>query len=102
MASRTNDVAFVTSVAKSMDRGPYLGLTHRVAGLPGRRAVRAISVGAGSGYVWKWNSAGQVEVVHVRNYGINVYLSAAAQCPHGGWVRLSDEGVQVTFLAPKP
>jgi hypothetical protein len=100
--SGTEDLAYVTSVERNMGSGPYLGFTHRIAGLPDRRAVRAIRVGPGGGYVWTRDPSGQVEVVHVKNYGIYVYLSTASQCPNGGWVRLADNGVQVTFLAPKP
>jgi hypothetical protein len=99
--SRTEDLAYVTSVARNMASGPYLGFTHQIAGLPDRRAVRAIRVGPGGGYVWTLDPSGQVEVVHVKNYGIYVYLSTASQCPNGGLVRLADNGVQVTFLAPK-
>src|ERR1039458_5113347 len=99
--SGTEDLK-VTSVARNMASGPYLGFTHWIAGLPDRRAVRAIRVGPGGGYVWTRDPSGQVEVVHVKNYGIYVYLSTASQCPNGGWVRLADNGVQVTFLAPKP
>jgi hypothetical protein len=99
--SRTNNVAFVTFVAKNMDHGRYLGFTHRVVGLPDRGSVIAIRVGPGGGYVWKRISSHRVGVVHVKNYGIYVYLRMASQCPHGGWVRMSDDGVQVTFLAPK-
>jgi len=102
MASRTNDLAFVVFVAKDMARGPYLGFTHRIAELPDRSAVNAIRVGPGGGYVWTRGTSGQFEVMHVKNYGIYGYLTAASQCPNGGWVRLSDGGVQVTFLAPKP
>ena len=102
MTSRTNDLPFVVSVAQNMARGPYLGFTHRIAGLPDRRAVRAIRVGPGGGYVWTLDPSGQVEVVHVKNYGIYVYLSTASQCPNGGLVRLADNGVQVSFFAPKP
>jgi hypothetical protein len=100
--SGTEDLAYVTSVARNMASGPYLGFTHRIAGLPDRHAVRAIRVGPGGGYVWTRVPSGQVEVVHVKNYGIYVYLSTASQCPNGGWVRWADNGVQVTFLAPKP
>ena len=100
-ASATTDLAFVTFDAKSMERGPYLGFPHRFPGLPDSAAVRAIRIGPGGGYVWTRNSSGQVEVVHVKNYGIYVYLRTASRCPFGGWARLSDGGVQVTFLAPK-
>ena len=100
-ASATTNLAFVTFVAKSMQRGLYLGFPHRFPGLPDRAAVRAIRVGSGGGYVWTRNSSGRVEVVHVKNYGIYVYLQTALLCPFGGWARLSDGGVQVTFLAPK-
>jgi hypothetical protein len=101
-ASATTNLASVISNAKSMERGPNLGFPQRFPGLPESAAVRAIRVGRGGGYVWTRNSSGQVEVVHVKNYGIYVFLRAASQCPFGGWARLSDGGVQVTFLAPKP
>jgi hypothetical protein len=99
--SRTNDLAFVTFVAKGMASGPYLGVSHPVAGLPNRNEVRAIRVGPGGGYVWTRNASGQVQVVRVKNYGIYVYLRASSVCPSGGIARLSDGGVQVTFLAPR-
>ena len=102
LASRTNDLPFVVSVAQNMARGPYLGFTHRIAQLPARRAVRYVRVGPGGGYVWTRAASGQIEVEHVENYGIFVYLTSASQCPHGGWARLADGGIQVTFLAPKP
>ncbi len=101
MASRTNDLPFVVFVARNMARGPYLGFTHRIAQLPVRNAVKDIRVGPGGGYVWTRGTSGQVEVRHVKNYGIYVYLTTASQCPSGGWARLADGGVQVTFLAPK-
>jgi hypothetical protein len=101
MASRTNDLTFVVSVAQNMARGPYLGFTHRIAQLPARSAVKDIRVGPGGGYVWTRETSGQVEVKHVKNYGIYVYLTSASQCPSGGWARLANGGVQVTFLAPK-
>lgn len=101
MASRTNDLPFVVFVARNMARGPYLGFTHRIAQLPVRSAVKDIRVGPGGGYVWTRGTSGQVEVRHVKNYGIYVYLTTASQCPSGGWARLADGGVQVTFLAPK-
>jgi hypothetical protein len=101
LVSRTNDLAFVVSVARNMVRGPYLGFTHQIAQLPARSAVKDIRVGPGGGYVWTRGNAGQVEVRHVKNYGIYVYLTTASQCPSGGWARWADGGVQVTFLAPK-
>ena len=101
MASRTNDFTFVVFVAENMARGPYLGFTHRIAQLPARSAVKDIRVGPGGDYVWTKETSGQVEVRHVKNYGIYVYLTTASQCPSGGWARLADGGVQVTFLAPK-
>ena len=101
MASRTNDFTFVVFVAQNMARGPYLGFTHRVAQLPARSAVKDIRVGLGGGYVWTRGTSGEIEVEHVKNYGIYVYLTSASQCPSGGWARLADGGVQVTFLAPK-
>ena len=101
MASRTNDFTFVVFVAQNMARGPYLGFTHRVAQLPARSAVKDIRVGPGGGYVWTRGTSGEIEVEHVKNYGIYVYLTSASQCPSGGWARLADGGVQVTFLAPK-
>jgi hypothetical protein len=101
MASRTNDLTFVMSVAQNMARGPYLGFTHQIAQLPARSAVKAIRVGSGGGYVWARGTSGQIEVKHVKNYGIYVYLTSASQCPSGGWARLANGGVQVTFLSPK-
>jgi hypothetical protein len=101
MTSRTNDLAFVVFVARNMARGPYLGFTHRIAQLPVRRAVKDIRVGPGGGYVWTRGTSGQVEVRHTKNYGIYVYLTTTSQCPSGGWARLADGGVQVTFLAAK-
>lgn len=101
LASRTNDLLFVVSVAQNMARGSYLGFTHRIAQLPVRKAVRDIRVGPGGGYVWTRASSGEIEVEQVKNYGIYVYLTSASQCPSGGWARLADNGVQVTFLAPK-
>lgn len=101
MASRTNNLGFVVFVARSMARGPYLGFTHRIAQLPIRSAVKDIRVGPGGGYVWTRGTSGQVEVRHTKNYGIYVYLTTTSQCPSGGWARLADGGVQVTFLAPK-
>jgi len=101
MASRTNDLAFVVFVARNMARGPYLGFTHRIVQLPLRSTVKDIRVGPGGGYVWTRGTSGQVEVRHIKNYGIYVYLTTASQCPSGGWARLADGGVQVTFLAPK-
>ena len=101
MASRTNNLGFVVFVARSMARGPYLGFTHRIAQLPVRSAVKDIRVGPGGGYVWTRGTSGQVEVRHVKNYGIYLYLTTTSQCPSGGWARLADGGVQVTFLAPK-
>jgi hypothetical protein len=100
-ASRTNDLPFVASVAQNMARGPYLGFTHQIAKLPLRNAVKYIRVGPGGGYVWTRGTSGLVEVDHVKNYGIDVYLTSASQCPSGGWARWADSGVQVTFLAPK-
>jgi hypothetical protein len=100
-ASRTNDLTFVASVAQNMSRGPYLGFTHQIAKLPLRSAVKDIRVGPGGGYVWTRGTTGQVEVDHVKNYGIDVSLTSASQCPSGGWARWADNGVQVTFLAPK-
>jgi hypothetical protein len=101
MASRTNDLTFVVSVAQNMARGRYLGFTHRIAQLPARSAVKTIRVGPGGGYVWARGTSGQIEITHVKNYGIYVYLSSASQCPSGGWARLANGGVQVTFLSPK-
>jgi hypothetical protein len=100
-ASRTNDLAFVASVAQNMARGRYLGFTHQIATLPLRSTVKDIRVGPGGGYVWTRGSSGLVEVDRVKNYGIDVYLNSASQCPSGGWARWADSGVQVTFLAPK-
>jgi hypothetical protein len=102
LASRTNDLPFVVFVAQNMARGPYLGFTHRIARLPVQRAVRYVRVGPGGGYVWTRSASGQIEVEHVKNYGIFVYLTSASQCPYGGWARLADGGIQVTFLAPRP
>ena len=102
LASRTNDLPFVVFVAQNMARGPYLGFTHRIAQLPVRSAVKEVRVGPGGGYVWTRRTSGQIEVEHVKNYGIFVYLTAASECPSGGWARLANSGVQVTFLAPKP
>jgi hypothetical protein len=99
--SRTDDLAFVTFVAKGMASGPYLGLTHPFVGLPDRKEVKAIRVGPGGGYVWTRDTAGQVAVVHIKNYGIYVYLRSSSECPNGGLARLADGGVQVTFLAPR-
>ena len=101
MTSRTNDLAFVLLIASSMERGPYLGFTHPISQLPPRSAVTDIRVGPGGGYVWTRGASGQVKVEHVENYGIYVYLTTASRCPSGGWARLADDGVQVTFLAPK-
>jgi hypothetical protein len=101
MVSRTNDLSFVLFVAQNMARGPYLGFTHRIAHLPIRSAVKDIRVGPGGGYVWTRSISGQIEVEHVKNYGIYVYLTSASQCPRGGWARLANGGVQVTFLSPK-
>ncbi len=98
-SSRTDDLAFVTTVAENMASGPYFGFTHRIAALPDRAAVKAIRVGPGGGYVWTRNASGQIEVSRVRNYGIYVYLDKPSDCPSGGWARLADSGVQVTFLA---
>lgn len=102
LASRTNDLPFVVFVAQNMARGPYLGFTHRIEQLPVRSAVKDIRVGPGGGYVWTRAASGQIEVERVKNYGIYVYLTSASECPSGGWARLADGGVQVTFLAPKP
>jgi hypothetical protein len=99
-ASRTSDLPFVVSVAQNMTRGPYLGFTHRIRQLPVRSAVKDIRVGPGGGYVWAREASGQIEVEHVKNYGIYVYLTSASLCPTGGWARWADGGVQVTFLAP--
>ena len=101
VASRTNDLPFVVSVAQNMARGSHLGFTHRITQLPVRSAVKDIRVGPGGGYVWTRGTSGQIEVEHVHNYGIYVYLTSASQCPDGGWARWADGGVQVTFLAPK-
>ncbi len=101
LASRTNDLPFVLFVAQNMARGPFLGFTHRIDQLPARSAVKDIRVGPGGGYVWARGTSGQIEVEHVKNYGIYVYLTTAPQCPSGGWARWADGGVQVTFLAPK-
>ena len=101
MTSRTDDLQFVVAVARNMIRGPNLGFTHRVAQLPVRSAVKDIRVGPGGGYVWTRGTSGQIEVAHVENYGIYVYLTSVSQCPSGGWARWADGGVQVTFLAPK-
>jgi hypothetical protein len=101
LASRTNVLPFVVSVAQNMARGHNLGFTHRIGQLPVRSAVKDIRVGPGGGYVWTRASSGQVDVEHVKNYGIYVYLTSASQCPIGGWARLADGGVQVTFLAPR-
>lgn len=101
-ASRTDSLSFVKFVAHSMAKGPYLGLTHRITGWPDRAEVRAIRIGPGGGYVWTRDSSGRVQVVHVKNYGIYVYLKMSSVCPTGGLARLVDGGVQVTFLAPKP
>ena len=100
LASRTNDLSFVVSVAQTMARGPFLGFTHRIAQLPRRSAVKDVRVGPGGGYVWTRASSGQIKVEHAKNYGIYVYLRSTSQCPVGGWARLVDSGVQVTFLAP--
>ena len=62
---------------------------------------RTSAWGPGGGYVWTRGTSGQVEVKHTKNYGIYVYLTTTSQCPSGGWARLADGGVQVTFLAPK-
>lgn len=99
--SRTDDLVFVERVAQNMAGGPYLGFTHQVTGLPDRSSVRAVRVGPGGGYVWSRDSSRQVEIVHVKNYGIYVYLEASSRCPTGGWARWANNGVQVTFLAPK-
>ncbi len=99
--SRTDDLAFALRDAKSMATGPYLGLTHPFARLPDGKEVKAIRVGPGGGYVWTRDTSGQVEVVHVKDYGIYVYLRASSDCPKGGLARLSDGGFQVTFLAPR-
>jgi hypothetical protein len=101
LASRTNDLPFVVSVAQNMARGRYLGFTHRIAQLPVRSAVRDIRVGPGGGYVWTRGPSGQIDVEHVKNYGVYVYLTSVSQCPIGGWARWADGGVQVTFLAAK-
>ena len=101
LASQTNDLPFVISVAQNMAHGPYLGFTHRITQLPVRSAVKEVRVGPGGGYVWTRGTSGQIEVEHVHNYGIYVYLTSASQCPSGGWVRWANGGVQVTFLAPK-
>jgi hypothetical protein len=82
-----------------MATGPYFGFTHRIAALPDRAAVKAIRVGPGGGYVWTQDPSGQIEVSRVRNYGIYVYLDKSSDCPIGGWARMADSGVQVTFLA---
>src|ERR1700722_1240843 len=102
LASRTNDLPFVISVAQNLARGPYLGFTHRITQLPGRSGVKDVRVGPGGGYVWTREISGQIEVEHVHNYGIYVYLTSASRCPDSGWARWADSGVQVTFLAPKP
>ena len=102
ITSRTSDLPFVVSVAHNIANGPYLGFTHPIAQLPVRSAVKNVRVGSGGGYVWTRATSGQIEVKHVKNYGIYVYLTSASQCPSGGWARLADGGVQVTFLAPKP
>ena len=101
MASRTSDLPFVVSVARNMARGPDLGFTHRIGPLPPRSAVTDIRVGPGGGYAWTRGTSGQIEVDHVKNYGISVYLTSPSHCPSGGWARWADGGVQVTFLAPK-
>ena len=101
LASRTNDLPFVVSVARNMARGHHLGFTRRIAQLPVRSAVKDIRVGPGGGYVWTRESSGQIDVEHVKNYGVYVYLTSASQCPIGGWSRWADGGVQVTFLAPR-
>jgi len=101
MASRTNDLPFVVSVAQNMARGPYLGFTHRIAQLPVRSAIKNIRVGPGGGYVWSRGISGQIGIEHIKNYGIYVYLTSASQCPSGGWARWADNGVQITFLQPK-
>ena len=101
LASRTNDLPFVVSVARNMARGHHLGFTRRIAQLPVRSAVKDIRVGPGGGYVWTRGSSGQIDVEHVKNYGVYVYLTSASQCPIGGWSRWADGGVQVTFLAPR-
>jgi hypothetical protein len=101
MASRTDDLTFVTLVAEHMAKGDYLGFTHQIAGLPVRENVSSVQVGPGGGYVWMRKATGQAEVVRVKNYGINLYLKAPSDCPTGGWARWSNGGVQITFLAPK-
>lgn len=100
-SSRTDDLAFVTTVARNMESGPYLGFTHRVAGLPDHARVTAIRVGPGGGFVWSRTISRGVEISPVKNYGIYLYLGEATACPSGGWARWADNGVQVTFLAPK-
>jgi hypothetical protein len=83
-----------------MVRGPYLGFTHRITQLPERSAVKDIRVGPGGGYVWARGTSGLVQVEHVANYGIYIYLASVSRCPSGGWARLVSGGIQVTFLAP--
>jgi hypothetical protein len=99
--SRTDDLSFVESVAEEMTDGAYLGLTHPLAGLPLGRDVSAVRVVPGGGWVSSRGASGQIRVIPEKNYGIYVYLKAAARCPTGGWVRLVNNGVQVTFLRPK-
>jgi hypothetical protein len=99
--SGTDNLSFVVSVAEEMTDGSYLGLTHQVAGLPVGRDVRAVRVAPGGGWVWSRSASGQIRVIPVKNYGIYVYLKETARCPTGGWVRLVNNGVQVTFLMPE-
>ena len=99
-SSQTGNLALAVNQARALMRANY-GFTHSVAQLPSHSHVEAVRVVPGAMYVWTKAASGQVRVIHIKNYGIDVYLKAAADCPTGGWVRMVANGFQVTFLAPR-